>query len=303
MKQFDRIYKLTCGEVGGQGIVIKNLRISFNIEKDATTSANNARIDIYNLSEETIETLEQPDMICQLEVGYKNGIQLSRIFVGYLAYCSTRQEGADIVTSLELYDGQVPVRDSVFSLGYSNGVNGKKIAQDCAAAMGLTTFFGEDVAFESYPNGYSFAGYARDCLSEICAASNIAWSIQNNVLTFTYDDGGTGLKAFVFNAGSGLIGMPERVVKNAKQFAAEARRISKLKSGKKKKNKSQRITKQSTWRINTLLNPTIGVKDYVKVESQRVNGWFIVESIRFTGDTHGNDWYSSMDLVAGVIEE
>lgn len=90
MAQFDRIYKLTIGVQGSDGIIIEagpktdGLNITFDIDKDLTQQTNKSNIKIYNLASSTINKIERPDSICLLEVGYAEDIGLRRIFVGYI---------------------------------------------------------------------------------------------------------------------------------------------------------------------------------------------------------------------------
>lgn len=293
--QFNRIFRLLLGVQGQEGIVIESdgkeesLRITFDIDKDLTQQTNKSQVAIYNLSETTRKKLEVDDMICELQVGYAEDIGLRRIFLGAVTYSTTRREGADKITELEISDGQIAIRDTVVSLGYSAGITGSKIINDVAAEMGLVTQIATDVEFSSYPTGFSFVGMGRDCLDKVCNASGATWSIQNNVLQVIMSGGSTNLKAFVFSASSGLIGSPERIIKSLKRPDQEAK--------KKRKVKKENKEKKAGWKIKTLLAPTVNPGDLVRVESSTVTGWFRVETEKHSGDTHGQEWYTEQELI------
>lgn len=299
MPLFDRIARLTVGQPGGDGVVIENLRMKFEIEKDPTDTTNKCKATIYNLAPKTRMLVERDDSICVLEVGYKESDGLKRIFVGAITHATTRNDGPDQVTELELSDGQIAIRDSVASVGYAAGTNGLQIVTDIVAQMGLTLRVGPDVTFDDYPNGYSFAGYARDALNVLCDAAGAEWSIQNNDLQVVMEGGTTGVRALVFAAESGLIGSPERIVRAPHKACSETTSSKK----KKKKKKREKPKKQAGWRIETLLAPTVNPGDAVKVESATVEGWFRVESLKHEGDTHGGDWRSKIDLIAVILED
>lgn len=299
MAQFDRIIKLTVGQPGKDGVVIENLRITFDIDKDLTQQTNKCNVKIYNLAPETRKKVERPDSICILEVGYKEDVGLRRIFIGAILQAWTGNDGPDAVTELELSDGQVAIRDSVISVGYSAGVNGSKIVEDIAAQMGLILHVGPDVVFSDYPNGYSFAGYAKTALSKVCDASGATWSIQNNELRIIMGGGTTGIRALVFSADSGLIGSPERIVKGVKRADSDAEATKKKKRKVKKQEKKE---KKAGWKIKTLLAPTVTPGDAVRVESITVTGWFRVETLKHSGDTHGNEWYTEHELIEVILE-
>ena len=301
MAQFNRIFKLTAGVQGAQGVEIasdgtqESLRITFEIDRDLTQQTNKSNIKIYNLAPATAKKLEKADTIALLEVGYAEDIGLRRIFVGAVTSASTRQEDVDVETSLEVSDGQIAMRDTILSLGYSNGVHGEKIFNDIAVQMGLITYIAPDVVFPTYSNGYSYIGKAAPCLDKICAAAGATWSIQNNVLQVILAGGNTNIKALVFAADSGLVGTPERIVEGVKRPDKNAQ--------KKRKVKKDKHEKKAGWRINVLLAPTLNPGDLVKVESKYLDGWFKIESLRHTGDTHGQDWYTELELIELKVEE
>lgn len=300
MAQFNRIFKLTAGAQGKQGVVIEtdgkaeSLRITFNIERDLTQQTNKSNIKIYNLAPATARKLEKSDTIALLEVGYAEDIGLRRIFVGAVTTASTRQDNSDVETSLELSDGQIAIRDTLLSLGYASGVSGEKIFNDVALQMGLIAYVAPDVKFANYPNGYSYIGKASPCLNKICAAIGATWSIQNNVLQVILAGGDTSIQAIVFSSDSGLIGSPERIVQGVCRPDKQAQ--------KKRKVKKDKYEKKAGWRITTLLAPTINPGDMVMVDSMYLKGWFKVESLSHSGDTHGQDWFTELELIELKVE-
>lgn len=300
--QFNRIFRLVSGVQGQDGIVVESdgkndsLRITFDIDKDLTQQTNKSAVSIYNLSETTRKKLEQDDLICELQVGYADDIGLRRIFIGAVTYSTTRREGPDKITELELSDGQLAIRDTVVSLGYSAGVSGGKIVNDVAAQMGLVTHIASDVELTSYPAGFSFVGMGRDCLDKVMAASGATWSIQNNVLQVIMSGGSTNLRALVFSPSSGLIGSPERIIKAIKRPTSTTTK-------KKRKVKKEKYEKKAGWKITVLLASTVNPGDLVRVESSTVTGWFRVETMKHSGDSHGKEWYSELELIEIKLDD
>jgi hypothetical protein len=295
MAQFNRVFRLTLGVQGKKGRVIEadgraeGLRVEFAIERDLTQETNKSNVRISNLAPQTAKELEADDVIALLEAGYAEDIGLRRIFVGAVTAATTTWEDAGTVTSLELSDGQIPLRDTVLALSYAPGVLGRKIFDDIAGQMGLSSYIAPDAVFASYPNGYSYIGKASPCLDKICRAAGLVWSIQNNILTVILAGGSTGIRALVFSADSGLIGSPERIVKGVRRPDKEAQ--------KKRKVKKDKTEKRAGWKITALLAPTVNPGDLVRIESPTVTGWFRVESLRHTGDSRGQEWYSELELI------
>lgn len=134
MAQFDRIYRLTVGVEGSDGIVIEakphqqGLSIGFDIDKDLTQQTNKCRVQVLNLSMATAKKLERDDSVCMLEVGYSEDIGLRRIFVGEVVDAWTYKSGdnKNRITALELSDGQKAIRDCVVSLSYADNVSRKR---------------------------------------------------------------------------------------------------------------------------------------------------------------------------------
>jgi hypothetical protein len=312
------------GEAGNQGVLLTNLnddgtikkdaiRINFDIDKDTTKRTNKSKIKIWNLSDDTLDKIEKNDLFVELYVGYKDS-GLKRIFIGYALTVETKNDngGKDIVTEITAADGQVQIRDAIMSVGYPAGINSKVILNGIASTMGLDLFVADDVDFPDYPDGFSFVGYAKDALDIVVGGLGGSWSVQNEVLQVILSEGTTGLKGLVFNADSGLIGFPERLVRSAyataKQIATATAPPKLKKNGqprkqRAKKAKKQKKQKQYGWRTNVLLAPTTNPGDGVRIESDFVTGWLKIESLKHSGDTHSNDWNTQLELIEVLLDE
>ena len=73
MRLFKRNAQLLIGKIGEVGRLLEGVRISFEIEMTDNRTTNTAKIDVYNLSQETIGLLEQKDASCILKIGYGSG--------------------------------------------------------------------------------------------------------------------------------------------------------------------------------------------------------------------------------------
>ena len=270
-----------------------NLHIGFSIEKDSTKESNKAKLEIYNLSETTRKKVETADTEVEIYAGYERAGGAILCFKGTVTYGFTRDVGTDCVTTLDLADGTVALRDSYCSLSYAPGTSAKTIIQRCANEMGVPVVYGEDVGeLESYKNGFSFIGQAKDGLTEICDALGLSWSIQNNILNIILAGGTSTNRGLVFSPQSGLIGVPERIVQA--EYKSDK---SNPKKTAKRKAKKEKPRKKAGWKINTLLVPSVNPTDMVKVESKWISGWFRVEKVAHRGDYNGTNWESAMELI------
>ena len=270
-----------------------NLHIGFSIEKDTTKESNKAKLEIYNLSEATRKKIELADTEVEIYAGYERAGGAILAFKGTVTYGFTRDEGTDCITTLDLADGTVALRDSYCSLSYAPGTSAKTIIQRCANEMGVPVVYGEDVGeLESYKNGFSFIGQAKDALTEICDALGLSWSIQNNILNIILAGGTSTNRGLVFSPQSGLVGVPERIVQA--EYKSNKSNPKKTQKEKAKKNDPR---KKAGWKINTLLVPSVNPADMVKVESKWITGWFRVEKVAHRGDYNGTNWGSAMELI------
>jgi hypothetical protein len=315
LAQFNRQIRITIGTPGQGGIVVENLKIKFNVDKDITQETNKATVEIWNLTEDNQELCEQPDSVVIIEAGYKEDGGPKRIFAGYVIAAYTKNDGSNTITRIEGSDGQVPIRDAVLSIGYAAGVNGRQIAIDIASKMGLGINVAPDVEFFDFASGFSFVGKGREALSKVCDASGLNWSIQNNQIQIIYNDGITGVFANVYDSDSGLLGSPERIVKAARkaddQLYRDAlktptatptpRKDGKPRKQRAKKKKRDKKKRKAQWKIETLLSPSVNPGDAVKVDSRCVAGWFRVESVTHSGETYGGDFKSEMELEEVII--
>ena len=291
MQYWKQVYKINFPKLN---ISFENsLRIGFQVEKDTLKESNKAKLEIYNLSEATRKQVETADNEVEIYAGYERAGGAILAFKGTVTYGFTRDVGTDCITTLDLADGTIALRDSYCSLSYAPGTSAKTIIQRCANEMGVPVVYGDDVGeLESYKNGFSFYGQAKDALTEICDALGLSWSIQNNILNIILAGGTATNRGLVFSPQSGLVGVPERIVQ-----AEYKSNKSNPKKTAKKKAKKEKPRKKAGWRIQTLLVPSVNPADMVKVESKWITGWFRVEKVQHRGEYNGSNWGSVMELI------
>ena len=282
MIQFDRQYRFAAGRAGGSGFEIgatsperpTAMHISFSVEKSDTETPNTARISLSNLNPEHLAILNETDCVVTLRAGYGNHMPL--IFVGTVTYLETSLEGADRETTLEAADGRVELRDTYVSLSYSGSINGKKIIEDIAVEMGVTLTFSYNAQFADYANGFSFVGPAHAALDKACASSGLQWQFENGILQVKKRRDTMTREVFLLSPDSGLIGIPKKIT-----FGKDATGDG----------------DQSGWEVDYLLNGSIGMGDYIRLESKLVQGYFRARSIEMNGDNLEGDWLCTAKLL------
>ena len=271
------------------------LDISFDIDKDVTQESNKSKLTIINLAEESIRKIEKADTKVEIYAGYKDLGGAVHMFSGTVIESNAKDNGKEVTLELTLSDGQVALRDTQVSLSFPPGTDAESVVKALANEMGLPTVYGEGVKFQSFPDGYSCVGAAKDAMTEVCEANQLTWSIQNGIITIILDGGITQNRGLVFSAATGLIGSPERIIR-----ARPKEDKSTDKRKRKQKEKKEKPDKKAGWKIKVLLSPAINAGDAVKVESRIISGWFRAESVKHHGDLSGGDWVTEIELIEGL---
>lgn len=281
-KQFDRQYRLAAGPPGKTGFEIGAvsdprqipLNVEFSFEKTDLSTQNNGRVTVWNLNKSHLAALNEKNCLVTFRAGYGN--QLPLIFAGTVTYATTELDGANEKTEIELVDNLIAVRDTYVSVSYKGTVNWKKILTDSAAQMGVAISFSHNAKFVDVPNGFSYVGTAKGILDKACKCCGLSWSIQNGILQVKRPGDTMSREVFVLNTNTGLIGIPKRIV------AA--------------KDDAGNVT-QFGWEVQYFLNGAINVNDYVKLESRKVSGYFVVQALQLTGGNRSGDWICDAKLL------
>lgn len=188
----------------------------------------------------------------------------------------TVPENADRMTEIEVMDGRVELRDTVIGISINGSVNCKDIYKKIAKKMGLPITFAGDLSFKKMPNGFSFAGKAKNALQKVAKYCGHRFSIQNQTIQITWPGRAISARGFLLNAETGLISMPKRITIGATSDKEES---------------------QTGWEIEYFLNGAIGVNDVVKIQSQTANGYFRVHKVTIDGDNLEGDWLCTAQLL------
>ena len=196
MPRFGRVYTLIIGQGGRQGVEIgPPLRISFDVSKTDDKNPNRSRINVWNLAPATRKAMERPDVRCALAVGYAEEGGPADLFTGDVIEAYSAHQGPDVVTTLELGEGVVAIRDGMVSLGYGRGTTSTQALRDVAGRMGLSLLLPADAPVRTWENGLAFHGPARSALDQITRGSGLSWAIQGGTL------GGKSFTANIANGG------------------------------------------------------------------------------------------------------
>ncbi len=306
MDNFDRQYRLMIGTKGknnafeiGDGEY--PLRISFSLDKADTTTQNEAKITVWNLSKEHRDMLENKDCTVVLSAGYGNNLALA--FCGNVTEASSSIDGADMQTEISVVDGLVEIRDTYISLSYAGVINTKKVIDDIANKMGVSLVFAPKITFKDLLNGYTFVGQAKAALNKVCKSSNLTWTLQNGVLQVKSHNQAISNRVYVLSAETGLLDTPKRIVKSDEEKTdSTSEENSKNNSSTKTTKKTTKKKSQKGWEVRYFMNLAIGVNDFVRLESKIATGYYRVDSIKISGDNISGDWTCTAELMEVSVQ-
>lgn len=281
--QFKRTCRLEVGRPGGAGLRIEHLRIAFEIEKSLKPSANTARITINNLAEHSRAAIQHHYQRVDLYAGYADDGLLPLAFSGDLDHVQHRSLPPEWISELRTGDGSKALRETRLSLSLEPGCSVGQLCRIIADRMQLPIPDKSplDSSSETFAQGFAFTGPAEQAMRRAAAAAGLEWSIQNGVIQFLPRNGTRNVKGFELGPHSGLIDAPERLFKANERLAGAAPKLQ--------------------WAARCLLNARIEPGVPVELDSRTVQGTFRVDALRHVGDTHGNDWYTELEL--GVYGE
>ena len=271
MRLFDRAIRVTVGPEAGDGVRFDQaFRIAFQIDQDETASGNNVQIEVYGLSPDTRAQIQQREQIVLVEAGY--GDQLEILAIAEVDRVITRREPPEIVTTIEAIDGGASLVSIRVNVSYEPGYSVRQVIDQIAdqAALPVRVAPGVDLQ-QSYETGAAFSGTVKRALDQALArVPGVDWSVQDDEIVLRRPGEPTDQSIVVLSPSSGLVRSPER------------------------------LEDQNTdgWQVESLLQPRIRPGANVRIESADVNADTVVRRVSHQGDTRGNDWLSTAEVVA-----
>lgn len=279
MQQFNRFYELTVGDYRTrEGIVIRDLQLSFDISKSADNKkeSNSASIEVVNLSAQHLKLLETSYPLATLKVGFQSRDNIRTLFSGEVGEVVTRKSGTDRTTQLILGSSYTELNHETISKIVPAGSTVGQVVEEL-----LKTFpnikrgniIGTNLN-SVLINGYPMSGTLRKELNRLATNYNLNWQIDNNTLSVsdstraTTENFGT---AFLITPRTGLIETPYYV------------------SGKKGRASDDPESVQGV-QFSMLINPEVPIGGIIKLQDTAINGWFRTDTIRYSGAYRGGNW-------------
>ena len=276
MPLFNRVASVIV-ESSGSSVEITGLRLVFSIEKTKTSTQNVLKLKIYNLSDDTSAKVQEKDSKIILKVGYEEDTGEEIIFSGSITRVNSLKDFPNTVLDIESGDGMDKLREARSNISNTSGVSVTQILSQLSEDLGVVVKEITKEIQETFNNGFSFVGPTKVALDDISKQFGLEWSIQDGELQILKEDSSNKDRISFISKDTGMIGSPELVVSDSQVLQLAS-------SGKPR------------YRIDTLMNPKIRPTNEVEVESIPISGNFLVNSVKHSGDTHGDTWNTTMEV-------
>lgn len=234
---------------------------------------------VYNLSEATRSNIQKGTPII-LNAGYEGDV--GTIFVGAVSAASSEKNGMDWVTEISATTALQEWIGKNINKTYLPGTTAKNIILDLLTIFGLEVGQFELVESMVYPRGRVCQGKLKDILKQIVVTEcKSRLLIRNNQIHINNPEKGINM-GYLLTPETGLLasgGDSDRMVIAMDEQDPKAKKEEKGKTIKRK----------------CLLNHRIGPGDIVQIQSQSLNGTYMVVSGTHKGSPTG-DWYTEMEL-------
>jgi hypothetical protein len=270
-RRFKRAAAVTL-TANGESVVIRDLRMRFEVVKTLEAEPNSCKITINNLAEPTRTFLEQKPVSVRLDVGYEDS-PLQRLFIGDITWAPSYRARAGWETVIEAGDGQAKYKYARVSRSFRQGTRARDAIEELARALDVTVPRNLPAGTErEFLAGAVLDGSAAKQMTRVLARAGLEWSIQDGQLQILEPTGVRAGEALLISSDTGMIGVPEL------SSPAEA-------------------GKPPTLSVRTLLEPDATPGARIVLQSRSLSGHFKVLRALGTGDTHGTEWETNIEAV------
>ena len=297
-REIDRVYRLTARRAPERiepGVLdasffeefetvteITQHRIEFKIEKNLGREPNRCDITITNLAQATRDEFVRGYVRVRFEAGYDRTLRL--LFTGDVRHASHEKDGTEWLTKLQIGDGARAFSEArAPRKSYQKGTPLTTILRDVARAFGLALpaeVPTSDTLRAQLATGEVLTGYASDELTRLLAPYGYEWSFQNGQLQILRFDQ---VRVGVIRVISQDDGMIEAPVIDPPKITAPT------KAGSRTKPKVPKVT------VKHLLYPELTPGEKAQIQSRSLNLTCRIETVTHDGDTHGDDWITTME--------
>ena len=258
---FNRKVHLAIGPYGGEGILITENYVQFDIDETSDSTINKGTIKVYNLNEDSRTLLENnktgKELFCKLQVGYATMAEMTELFSGTVTRTRSTKEGKDYISVIELGDGVKEQKNAKSDKSYKGSTANTNILTDVVKSFGLS-LGKSDLAPETFQSGMALSGSSKNIMDKLVKKQGMEWHIRAGQIHILKPRGSNGEEAIVLSLDSGMIGAP--------------------------------IKKDDGIEVKALIQPNLHPGRAVKIEAELIKGLYRIRTAKFSGDNKNGPW-------------
>lgn len=259
---------------------IRDLDVSFQIDRNIRLEPNTCGLRIYNLAEGHRAALEElrpsgssvRGIPCRVDAGY--GDDLATLWSGDLRTVYSQREGPDWTTVLESGDGEKAVKNGRTNISFDENTPVRtvvdRLVQDLGVGRGNVDRFIATLETASggiFRHGVTVSEPTAVALEGLADSVDFEVSIQDGALLLLP-------RGQPLTQGTAVLLSPETGLVD-----------------------SPTVDNEGVLSARCLLIPDVRIGGLVTVEASRVRGTYRVEQATWFGDTAGNDWFIDLSAV------
>jgi hypothetical protein len=287
----------------GSAYLIEGLNIEFDIMKDKSKEPNKGYVTIYNLSDETVNYLDQnqrESLAVLFHAGYDGDNKL--IFSGTVEFMQDSWEGVTRKTKLILGDGVLNLTTATTARSYRAGTPVDQVINDLISDLKLPKgrVVGSDGA--TLQHSMAFSGTASQNLANLAKNTGSSFSVQDGAVYWTKEGSRFSQVMFEISEATGMRGSPTpqnpepKKRRLAKQAEKKTKPKATTKDGKPNLPTHSQVREDAGLTVETLLNGAILPESTIYLESRQYTGFYKVVQIKHRGQLEGGDWYTELAL-------
>jgi len=267
-------------QIGSRQYSLDSLDFSFEIPFEDSDELTAAVITATNLSQNTRNNIRKGDPII-VNAGYMGDIGC--IFVGMVAGLSHKKDATDWTTKITATVALDQWLHGQVNKTYKSGIGAREMLTDLLHIFGLEVGAFELAQNIFYPRGRVCAGKLKDVLTDIVVSDCKSRLMIRPTGQLIINSPASGVNmGYLLSPQTGLLKATEENEAIPIETALNARKPS---AQQKEELKTR----------SCLLNYHIGPADLIRIESQDLNGRFMVVRGRHVGSRTG-DWKTEMEV-------
>lgn len=270
-------------------ITLKNddFKMTFNVPFDDDMDMNTAEVTVCNLTDSTISKLRRNDIIT-IEAGYN--LDTGIICSGRISNISTKHDGIDKVTTIEIKDGPDLSSKSLTNKTYANGTRASYILRDLANNLGLAIAKFQIPNDIKYWDGYVVDGNITEAMENVAMHCGVGCYICKSRLYIRPITSGDDLR-FTLSVDTGLLGSPESFSESTEVTEEDLKYVSK---SRMKVVYGKWYIIENGYKVECLLQHRFQVASIVNLKARGINARCRVKSGTHSFDS---DFKTELEMI------